>query len=113
MGGQKRTLFFDYTFADIKEGIMSEEAFMAMAAKSPFRVLPLVTYAALLSGEDVNELPEGFSERMASRWLMELTEEQNGLILKTYNAAMGFISNSFQAVLPPAKGAKQVLKASQ
>ena len=89
------------------------EDFDATLAKEPYRMLPLIVYAALKAGDDVNDLPDGFTERQAGRWLMGIEEGQSAVITDMFRHSMGFIINSYQAQPVAEKGKKPALKASQ
>ncbi len=90
---------------------------------SPLRLPSLVVYAALMAGEDENELPENFSERIASRWLMGLTQAEVAKIIPAYEQSMGFIMEAYgqgtmaklivaNANPQPVKAKKEPIKAS-
>ena len=113
IGGKPRRLYFDYTFAGILFSIVPMEHFDTVLAQTPYRILPLVTYAALKAGDDVNELPDGFSEREASRWLMSVSPADSEQITALFRHSMGFIIQSYQVKQPEAQPEKRPkLKAS-
>lgn len=110
IGGRKRDLFFDYTFVALLNEAISEKELQALFDKQPFRIIPLLAYHALRAGEDVNELPDDFSERLASRWLMEVPAEKHSSILESYKHAMGFMTAVFTPMINSVAGSNRAKK---
>ena len=90
IGGKARTLYFDYTFVSIMQSLTGEGA--EAIQNNATRLIPLITMAALQAGDDENDLPENLTERQVSRWLIQLSAEDNGKILACYQHSMGFIA---------------------
>lgn len=119
IGGKNRTLFFDYTFVSILQGLVPDGDFEGFINQNPMLMMTYLTYAGLLNGDDVNDLPEGFSIRVTSRWLFAVPAETQAAILEAYKTAMGFIEATFTAFaktavsVAEAKPVKGTVKAKQ
>jgi hypothetical protein len=97
LGGKAYKLYFDYTFVDILQNSGFDEALKT----GSMRLLPLVTLAAIKAGDDENDI-EGLTERQVSRWLSQLTAEENARIFQAYEHAMGFIGIVFSGAVKAA-----------
>lgn len=111
IGGKPRKMYFDYTFAGILFDIVPFADFDKTLQTTPWRMLPLITYAALQAGDDENELPADFSEKLAGRWLMGLDQIESNKITEVFQLSMGFILASYQPAKVGPDGAKPAPKA--
>lgn len=107
IGGKKRILFFDYIFLALLSEFKSEEEFQKFVSENPYRFIPILTYYALMAGEEDNDLPDGFDERMVTKWLRGVTSDDQQTILKLYQHSMGFMSVVFAPAIQAAAEAQQ------
>lgn len=92
LGGEQRTLFFDYLFVSLCEekfGTFDQalEHINANAMLAPARLI----YLGLLVEPGDNKLPDDFSEKTVLRWLRGMAQEDLLTVVEVFQEAMGFI----------------------
>lgn len=101
IGGKKRTLFFDYVFLSLLFEQFSTDTIDEVFANQVYRALPIITCYSLLAGEEENDLPDGFNERTAAKWLRDVTNTDQAAIMEGYKQSMGFMTVVFGSLMNP------------
>ncbi|GAB3327832.1 hypothetical protein GCM10027299_29000 [Larkinella ripae] len=91
IGGQMRPLRFDFAFLDALIDLKPLKEIDELSETKPWRVIPIVATAALISGAEYAGLPVTFDQKEVGDWIQQLEDPEDAhQILMAYQTNMGF-----------------------